>query len=258
MENNISVTVLILYWNSPNFLKELLDSIAVQTLSNIEVIVVDDKSEAEYQEKLKEIASGFSNLNINIIYAPEHQGVALGRNLGIENAKGKYITVIDSDDILSGKYSLEYRFNFLEQHPEYSGIAGYPITIDKESKLNTVPDKKIPFFKRAVKDNENLRTIYCENVAANSQNSASTLFFFAGSSLFKLEDIRNVSFDPSFEMEEDIEWIIRFLMDHKIKVEMVPFHFRRVHDEQYHLSTPSETTNKVIDLAKSVIKSSSS
>lgn len=249
------ISIIVLYYNSPTYFKSLLESIESQTVKDFEIIIIDDKSTPEAQKQLKEIVSLYPSLPITVVFSSVHQGVALGRNQGIKMAKGKYLTVIDSDDIFCGRYSLEYRINFLEREKDYSGIAGYPLMIDEENKvILNKPDKKTPFFQKAVAQPGDLRRIYCENIVENSQESASTLFFFAGSSLFRRQAIVDIGFDPGYEMEEDIEWIMRFLKDKLIKIEMVPFHGRRTHQEQYHLKTPSETTQKVIDLARDILK----
>lgn len=247
------ISIVIPYYNSSHYFRDLLESIAFQTIKDIEIIIIDDKSKKTAQKKLKEIVALFPDLPITVVMHAKNQGVAATRNEGIDMAKGKYITFIDADDMLCGKYSLEYRMHFLERNQEVSGIAGYPIMIDDKSKfLFNLSDKKIPFFQKAVHHPEKLLKIYCENILENSMESASTLFFLTGSSLLRKKDV--IYFDSAFDLEDDVEWIIRYLKEKSIKLEMIPFHYRRVHNKQYHLVTPSKITKKVIDLAKDALK----
>lgn len=252
--NSPLVSIIIPYYNSDAYFEKLLISLGEQTTKDLEIIIIDDKSsKTESSEKLKEIIKNFSHLNIVYRYNEENLGVAGTRNVGFKLATGEFITYVDADDLLCGKYSLEYRVNFLRDHGEFSGIGGYDYRIDENDsiKLN-LPDKKIEHFRRGANNPDDLRQIYADNVLKNSNETASALFFATGSCLFRKADIEDYPFDPEYESEDDIEWLLRFLEKKKIKLEMVPFHCRRVHSEQYHLRTLSETTQKVFDLAKKI------
>lgn len=256
--NSALVSIIIPYYNSDTYFEDLLVSLREQTTKDLEIIVIDDKSsDISSSEKLKEILEKFEDLNIVYRYNEENLGVAGTRNVGFKLATGEFITYIDADDLLCGKYSLEHRVSFLKNHPEFSGIGGYDYRIDENSaiKLN-LPDKKIEHFRRGVNNPDDLRQIYADNVLKNSLETASALFFATGSCLFRKEDIEDYPFDPEYESEDDIEWLLRFLEKKKIKLEMIPFHCRRIHSEQYHLRTLSETTQKVFDLAKKISESS--
>ncbi len=248
------VSIIIPYFNSDAYFEKLLISIGEQTTKDLEVIVIDDKSSREdSSKKLKENINNFPELNLIYHYNEENLGVAETRNVGFKLATGEFVTYVDADDLLCGKYSLEYRIDFLKKNSQFSGIGGYDYRIDENDsiKLN-LPDKKIEHFRKGVNNPDDLRRIYAHNVLKNSNETASALFFATGSCLFRREDLKDYPFDPEFESEDDIEWLLRFLEKKKIKLEMVPFHCRRVHEEQYHLRTLSETTQKVFDLAKAI------
>lgn len=90
------VSVIISVYNMENYLEQCLDSIVSQTLSDIEIICVDDKSEdssliilEKYQEK---------DSRIKVIPRGKRGGAGAARNAGIEAAKGKYLSVLDADD----------------------------------------------------------------------------------------------------------------------------------------------------------------
>ena len=83
-------------------LKKALESLAGQSYTNLEVIVVDDNGDAEWNKKVAEIVDDFRkrypNVVLNYIPNPVNQGSAKTRNIGIEAAKGTYITFLDDDD----------------------------------------------------------------------------------------------------------------------------------------------------------------
>lgn len=75
-----------------------IDSVLKQTYSNIEIIVVDDNSQdKELRERIKEKIKKYSE-NIQYIENETNLGGAKSRNVGIEKAKGKYISFLDDDD----------------------------------------------------------------------------------------------------------------------------------------------------------------
>ena len=77
------------------YLTGVLDSVLAQTFGDYEVILVDDGSSEPYREILTEAAQ--KDHRIRLI-TQEHRGVSAARNLGVEEAAGKYIVFIDADD----------------------------------------------------------------------------------------------------------------------------------------------------------------
>lgn len=89
----MDVSVVILTFNSEDYIKNCLDSIFEHTKNvDYEVIVVDNQS----TDKTVEIAKGFGN-KVNLIISPENGGFAKGNNLGIKVSKGKYALLLNAD-----------------------------------------------------------------------------------------------------------------------------------------------------------------
>nr|WP_292162502.1 glycosyltransferase family 2 protein [Butyrivibrio sp.] len=102
MDNLVSIIVPV--FNVEKYIEKCLISLCEQTYKNIEIIIIDDGSIdqsisvcEEYQKK---------DNRIKIIHQ-ENKGLSAARNKGIENAKGEYISFIDSDDFVS-KHFIEY------------------------------------------------------------------------------------------------------------------------------------------------------
>lgn len=91
------VSVVLPVYNMEKYLEECLDSIINQTLKDIEVICINDGSEDNSLNILKEYAK--KDTRINIINQ-ENGGHATATNHGIDIAKGKYLFLMDSDDKL--------------------------------------------------------------------------------------------------------------------------------------------------------------
>ena len=94
------VSVVIAHRNGLQYLRESLDSVAAQTFTNFEIILVDDGSDVPIPD---EILQGLPNLTF--IPLPkrgptERRGVAHAANVGIQRSRGAYIARHDADDIM--------------------------------------------------------------------------------------------------------------------------------------------------------------
>ena len=95
MEKEKIISIIIPYYKTLELTKELFEVLTPQLNDDIEVIIVDDGcNEVE-----------LDNLKAKVIHLPENSGNAsTPRNVGLDNAKGKYIAFIDSDDLVSENY----------------------------------------------------------------------------------------------------------------------------------------------------------
>lgn len=93
----LPVSVVIPAYNAEHTISETIDSVLAQTYQKFELIIVDDASTdhtlqiaVEYGKKYPEI---------RVLKNMGNFGVAVARNHGIEEARGKYIALLDSDDV---------------------------------------------------------------------------------------------------------------------------------------------------------------
>ena len=91
----ISVSVIIPVFNAEKYLSQCLDSIVNQTLTNIEIICVDDGSTDTSFQILKEYEEKDSRV---IVLSKSNAGAGTARNEGLKIAKGKYLSFLDADD----------------------------------------------------------------------------------------------------------------------------------------------------------------
>ena len=92
------VSVIIPVYNTEKYLEKCLDSVCNQTLSDIEIICINDASTDNSLEVLKQYAA--TDNRIKVISFEENKGAATARNTGIEIATGEYIGFVDSDDYI--------------------------------------------------------------------------------------------------------------------------------------------------------------
>jgi glycosyltransferase involved in cell wall biosynthesis len=94
---NILVSIVIPTFNSEKFIAETILSIQSQTLTNWEVIVVDDGSSDKTVSILSKIAQ--LDKRIRFFQLEKNSGAGIARNLGLSKANGRYIAFLDSDDL---------------------------------------------------------------------------------------------------------------------------------------------------------------
>lgn len=110
-------SIVIPAYNCEKFLRKTLDSIFFQTFQDFEILIIDDGS----TDGTKQIAESYSDERIRYFYQENHGGPSKGRNVGIDNARGDYIFIFDSDDIMRSS-KLEFSIKAMEQHPNVDMI----------------------------------------------------------------------------------------------------------------------------------------
>lgn len=87
-------------FNRPDEVDELLDSLTRQTLTDFEVIVVEDGSQTPCEDICRKYAD---RLEIHYFMKP-NSGPGQSRNYGVERAKGEYVLILDSDVVVPENY----------------------------------------------------------------------------------------------------------------------------------------------------------
>lgn len=98
---DIKYSVIIPAYNAEKTIKRCVDSLLQTSRDDIELILINDGS----TDRTKEICMAYAEKDKNIrFFSKNNGGVSSARNLGLENAKGKYITFVDSDDFVKKEY----------------------------------------------------------------------------------------------------------------------------------------------------------
>lgn len=101
------VSVIMPMYNRAHIVGRALESVFRQSLKEIEILVVDDGSTDDSVAVVKEYQKEHPNL---FLFEAAHGGPGPARNVGIQNARGKYIAFLDSDDFVPERaYELLYR-----------------------------------------------------------------------------------------------------------------------------------------------------
>jgi glycosyltransferase involved in cell wall biosynthesis len=111
MKMNYTYSIIIPHYNSPELLKRMLASIPER--DDIQILVIDDYSTSENVSKVKAL----SHKNLEIVFLKQNRGAGYARNVGLERVKGKWVSVVDADDVYD-----KDTFSILDQYIKQEGV----------------------------------------------------------------------------------------------------------------------------------------
>lgn len=182
MKNSILISVVMPNYNGHRFVEQAIDSVLNQTYQNFELIVVDDCSNDDSLSRIEQKAQ--RDNRIRVIALEYNAGVANARNVGIKEAKGEYIALLDNDDLWT-KDKLERQLALAKKGADIV-YCSYDF-IDEESR-----SIKKPFV---VPQQTNFN-----KMLASSVISCSTSFI-------KAELMQAHPFNPDFYHEDYVLWM---------------------------------------------------
>lgn len=122
------VTVVMPARNAAAFIKTSIESILNQTYSNLELIIINDRS----TDDTLEIIEQFDDDRIKVLTG-NASGISIAFNLGLKHAKGYYLCRCDADDIYPDD-RLDTQVKWLDEHPDYIAVCGMYASIDKKGR----------------------------------------------------------------------------------------------------------------------------
>jgi glycosyltransferase involved in cell wall biosynthesis len=122
------VSVQILTKNRAEFLKRALLSVAAQSFTDYEVVIVNDGS----SDNTAAVIETFKHLNIKIIKHDSSIGITLSRQEALEQSTGEYVAILDDDDEWTDVDKLEKQVGFLNKYLDFVVVGGgIQVTGDK-------------------------------------------------------------------------------------------------------------------------------
>lgn len=121
------VSVIMPAYNGEKYIGAAIESILNQTYGNWELIIIEDKS----TDNTLDVIQKYKDSRISLYLNPCNKGIAYSTNLGITQSKGKYIALLDDDD-LATEHRLEWQTEFMEEHSEIDILGGRSVLIDAE------------------------------------------------------------------------------------------------------------------------------
>lgn len=129
-------------------LKRAIESVLAQTFQDFEIVVVDDG----LKERAKQIVDELGDRRVRYIAHSENKGCSAAKNTGINNARGRYVAILDDDDMFLPE-KLKRQVAALEAAPAdvgFSFTAGWERFDDRETRTN-VPEGVGDYFDFALR-----------------------------------------------------------------------------------------------------------
>lgn len=147
MEQEILFSVVVPTYNRANLILKTLNSVFEQSFNNYEIIIVDNGSTDNTLELLAPLE--LEN-KVKIIRNPINEERSVSRNLGMSAAKGRFLTLLDSDDLMY-KDNLKDAYEFIQSNPEIDFFHNLYHLVDTSGNViykytfptNTTPIKSI-------------------------------------------------------------------------------------------------------------------
>ena len=188
----IDISILMPVYNAEKYLNETIDTIKNQSFSNWELIIVDDGS----IDNSKEICTKLMNDDKRIKYIfQENLGVSHTRNVALENAQGKYIVFVDSDDLIHEDY-LKILINSIEKNNSDISVCNF---IERKiSNTGKVEDITREFYPKEVMEMSEMKDYIMDFGNSGLLNPL-------WNKIYKREIIENnnITFDEKVETGED-------------------------------------------------------
>jgi glycosyltransferase involved in cell wall biosynthesis len=190
------VSVIVPNYNNEAFVARCLDSLLNQTYPNIEIIFIDDCS----TDRSVEIVDSYQQQHhqIRLIKNPVNMGVSVTRNIGINSAKGKYLTTLDSDDEYLPK-KIEHEVIVLEDRDDFEDVAYSDLIVSYK-------DKDILLLPNIKSDDD-----VSKNILFRKGTIPRDVMFHRQ----KIEQLK-YGFDRTLQKYEDWDFIIRILNGGKL------------------------------------------
>ena len=124
------VSVCIPTYDRAAYLKEAIESVLNQTLSDFELLIVDNDS----KDNTGEIVKSFNDGRIQYYKNSRNIGVTRNWNRCIELAKGAYITIFHDDDVMLSE-NLSNKVQILDEHPEVGLVHSNTYDVDEKGNI---------------------------------------------------------------------------------------------------------------------------
>lgn len=132
------VSIVMPCYNMAEYVGLAIQSIINQSFRTWELVIVDDCSDDGSFELIEKLANDESR--IKYYKNDKNRGVFFSRNYGIEKSCGRYIALMDADDIAYPD-RLEMQIEYLENHPDVSAVSGYYDYLDMNGKSTINKDE---------------------------------------------------------------------------------------------------------------------
>jgi glycosyltransferase involved in cell wall biosynthesis len=203
------VSIIVPIYKVEKYLATCLNSIASQTFTNIQVILVNDGSPDNSQSICKKYCENDTRFEL---INKENGGLASARNAGLEKVKGDYIVCVDSDDWIEPNMVELLLKNMVDYKADMSVCSFY---------VNEGSSVKKEFFSKKI-------SVLSQQDAIKNTITPGKFYGFAWNKMYKTELVADQRYDESILKGEDSPFSCEYILKcKKIVVQDIPlYHYR--------------------------------
>ncbi len=210
MNENPLVSVIINCHNGEKFLKNCIKSVLNQSYRNFEIIFWDNRS----TDNSYKIAKSFKDKRIKIYKSKKFFKLYKSRNLAVEKCSGKYITFLDTDDLLL-KSKIKDQVKKIKKNKSFKMVySNYFVLLNKKKN-------------RYIKFSKKLKSGSITQDILNSYDIGIL------TTLIDREIFKHRKFDISYDIIGDFDFFTKLSVENKIAVIQRPLAVYRIHDDNF-------------------------
>lgn len=200
MINNIKtcplVSIIVPSYNKADLLIEMIGGIFKQSYKNWELIIVDDGSEEDSIRKVTDYISVDTRCRF-VRRNREPKNGDTCRNIGMEAAKGEFVIIFDSDDLISLE-CIENRVSYMQSHPECD-YASFPYSVfDNGSDITTIKKKPHPKY---LSNNDILSLLLQANYP-----------FTVWANIYRKDSLKSLRWDEKVYVYQDLDFMVQCVL----------------------------------------------
>lgn len=184
-----TISVIIPVYNTEKYLHRCIDSVLAQTYKDFELLLIDDGSKDSSGIICDEYAAKDARVRV---FHKENGGVSSARNFGLDNAKGEWITFVDSDDYIEE--------NFLKS---FEGNLDADLVVGNIQKIRKQEKEEY---------SSHISPGYYNDIKSEVANCLTNLCFLAPwGKMFRRQLVLGLHFDESMCISEDTKYVFSFM-----------------------------------------------
>ncbi|SJN25357.1 Beta-1,3-glucosyltransferase [Sphingobacterium sp. JB170] len=194
-------------YNASRYIEEAIQSLVQQTYTDFELLIVDDGS----TDNTHELILSFNDTRIRVIQNDKNEGLIYSRNIALAEAKGRYLAIIDSDDIALPD-RLELQVNEFKRRDSLALLGTPAYHIDQHSKRT----------KKILEVPSGADIVACKLLFYNT--------FVHSSVMMKTSIFRSIGGYRNYRFAQDYDLMIRISHGYEVDNLQTPLVEYRTHD----------------------------
>ncbi len=262
----MKVSVIVPTYNREAYICQAIESVLQQTMKDFEIIVVDDGSTDNTEEKIQPYLQNLKYIKT------KNGGPAHARNIGMGAATGEYIAFLDSDDLYY-PHKLGLQVAVLDKFPEIAMVYTEASAFDDSGYWDEHHLKK--YHKNAyVRENINYENIFSENMllryaGLDSSNWGNKkiymgnifdkylqhLIVFTPAAMFRRNILKTIGLqNEHYWLSEDFEFMLRISRNYKVAFIDIPTYKLRYHTNQISTSRNKNHIHNTIETQTNLLE----